>query len=489
MISNQESLNLSPFIAIYDIVVPKDNMLRQINELVDFSFILDELKNKYCLDNGRNAVPPIRMFKYLLLKSIFDLSDVDVVERSKYDMSFKYFLDMAPEDSVINPSSLTKFRKLRLQDMSLLDMLIGKTVEIAIEKEVIKNKAIIVDATHTKARYNQKSPIEYLQEKSKNLRKAVYQIDESMKENFPPKTNSNEINVEVDYCRQVIAVVESQPQIEMIPAVKEKLNVLKEVVQDYEEKLSYSTDPDARVGHKSADSSFFGFKTHIAMSDERIITAAVVTTGEKSDGKYLQELVEKSKETGMAIDTVIGDTAYSEKDNIQYAKKEEFQLISKLNPQITQGGRTKEDEFEFNKDASMYVCKAGHMAIRKARTGKKNQGKNQKDTYYFDIEQCKVCPFREGCYKEGAKSKTYSVSIKSTEHKEQEAFQNSEEFKELARTRYKIEAKNSELKNRHGYDTAVASGLFGMEIQGATAIFAVNLKRIITLLKEKNSKG
>ncbi|MDD1369769.1 transposase, partial [Bacillus sp. MHSD17] len=283
-------------------------------------------------------------------------------------------------------------------------MLIGKTVEIAIEKEVIKNKTIIVDATHTKARYNQKSPIEFLQEKSKNVRKAVYQIDESMKENFPPKTNSNEINDEVDYCRQVIEVVESQPQIEMIPAVKEKLNVLKEVVQDYEEKLSYSTDPDARIGHKSADSSFFGFKTHIAMSDERIITAAVVTTGEKSDGKYLQELVEKSKETGMTIDTVIGDTAYSEKDNIQYAKKEEFQLISKLNPQITQGGRTKEDEFEFNKDAGMYVCKAGHMAIRKARTGKKNQGKNQKHTYYFDIEKCKICAFREGCYKEGAKS-------------------------------------------------------------------------------------
>ena len=132
MISNQSSLILSPYMEIYDIVVPKDNMLRQINELVDFSFILEELKDKYCLDNGRNAVPPIRMFKYLLLKSIFDLSDVDVVERSKYDMSFKYFLDMAPEDPVINPSSLTKFRKLRLRDMSLLDMLIGKTVEIAL---------------------------------------------------------------------------------------------------------------------------------------------------------------------------------------------------------------------------------------------------------------------------------------------------------------------------------------------------------------------
>lgn len=91
--------------------------------------------DKYCLDNGRNAVPPIRMFKYLLLKTIYDLSDVDVVERSKYDMSFKYILDMAPEETVINPSSLTKFRKLRLKDMNLLDMLISKTVQIALDKK------------------------------------------------------------------------------------------------------------------------------------------------------------------------------------------------------------------------------------------------------------------------------------------------------------------------------------------------------------------
>jgi transposase len=91
VISNQESLNLSPFMALYDMVVPKDNMLRKINDLVDFTFILEELKTKYCIDNGRNAVSPIRMFKYLLLKSIYDLSDVDVVERSKYDMSFNIF--------------------------------------------------------------------------------------------------------------------------------------------------------------------------------------------------------------------------------------------------------------------------------------------------------------------------------------------------------------------------------------------------------------
>lgn len=51
------------------------------------------------------------------------------MERSKYDMPFKYFLDMSPEESVINPSSLTKFRKMRLKDMNLLELLINKIKE------------------------------------------------------------------------------------------------------------------------------------------------------------------------------------------------------------------------------------------------------------------------------------------------------------------------------------------------------------------------
>lgn len=172
MIQQQQTMMFSKYMDLYDIVVPQDNMLRKINDLIDFSFIFDELKNKYCHDNGRNAIDPIRMFKYLFLKTIHDVSDVDIVERSKYDMSFKYFLNMAPEEPVIDSSSLTKFRKLRLKDMNLLDLLVNKTVEIAIEKEIIKSKSIIVDATHTKSRYNQMKPKEILVERSKNLRKA-----------------------------------------------------------------------------------------------------------------------------------------------------------------------------------------------------------------------------------------------------------------------------------------------------------------------------
>jgi transposase len=155
MLPLQQTLEFSDYTSLYDLIIPKENLLRQINDLIDFTFIHAELVDKYCMDNGRTAECPIRMFKYLLLKTIYDISDVDVVERSRYDMSFKYSPGLGPEAAdLINPGSLCRFRKLGLKDRDLLNLLTGRAVAIAIEKGIIKSKTIIVDAAHTASRSN-----------------------------------------------------------------------------------------------------------------------------------------------------------------------------------------------------------------------------------------------------------------------------------------------------------------------------------------------
>ena len=484
MLPIQQTIQFSDYSDLYDLIIPQDNLLRRISDLVDFSFIQKELMDKYCQDNGRMAESPVMMFKYLLLKTIYDISDVDVVERSRYDMSFKYFLGMTPENTdIINPSSLCKFRKLRLKDKDLLNLLIGKTVEIAIEKGIIKSRTIIVDATHTGSRSNPYSPVEILRLRSKQLRKSLYESDESVKDSLPKKNTDDELEHELDYTKALLDVVGSNPTLAELPKVKERLNMLKEVLVDIEDHYVTSKDGDARIGHKSEEDAFFGYKTHIAMSDERIITAATVTSGEKGDGPQLKELVEQSRQNGMAVETVVGDTAYSGKDNIILSNDENngFELVARLNPMISNGARKDEDRFDFNKDAGMFVCPAGHMAIRKARQGKKGQGKNQCQVFFFDIDKCRTCSRREGCYKDGAKSKTYSVQIKSEEHQQQADFEKTEEFRTKAKVRYKIEAKNSELKNVLGYDRADSYGIDCMRMQGAMVIFAANIKRILRL--------
>ena len=321
MLDNQLTLDVSPYSSLYDIVVPKTHFLRQLTELCDFSFIYDELEKNYRPDFGRRAYSPIMMFKYLLLKDIYQLSDVDVVEHSYSDMAFKYFLGLAPEDPVIEPSSLTKFRKLQIKDERLLDLLITKSVQIALELGLVKSNILIVDATHTKAHYKHKKPQEVLRERSKALRKTIYQYSEEIKTAFPSKPQEDTLVAELRYTQELISVLEKHDELTGIPAVSQKLNYLKEAVEEDLEHLESSVKEEARIGHKSADSSFYGYKEHLAMTDERIITACVVTSGEKSDGPVLEELYQKSKENGVTIEAIVGDKAYSGKDNIQFTKK------------------------------------------------------------------------------------------------------------------------------------------------------------------------
>lgn len=479
MLPQQSHLSFSDYSALYNTIIPADNLLRKIDSLIDFSFVYNELVSKYCPDNGRTAECPIRMFKYLLLKTIYDLSDVDVVERSRYDMSFKYFLGMVPEEDVIDPSSLCKFRRLRLKDTDLLNLLINKTVTLAIDKGIIKSRSVIVDATHTLSRSNPHSPLEILKMRSKQLRKILYQTDESIKEVLPPKNEDDILEHELAYTHSLVDIIKDHETLVCIPKIQEKLNLLKETLEDIADHYTLSQDPDARIGHKSKEDSFFGYKTHIGMTEERIITAAIITSGEKGDGPQLPALIDQSRQNGIEVETVIGDTAYSGRNNLEKAAQEKIELVSRLNPSFN-GFRKDQDKFDFNKDAGMYVCPAGHMATRRAKHGA-NKGECNRYYYYFDVDKCKVCSRKQGCYKEGSKSKAYSVPIKTDEQIQQMKFQQSQRFKQKAKERYKIEAKNAELKHVYGYGRAQSYGLACMQIQGAMTIFAANLKRILKL--------
>ena len=479
MLPTQGSIQFSGYTDLYDIVVPQDHELRKLNALCEnFDFIYEELKDKYCLDNGRMAEDPRMLFKYLLLKVIDNLSDVDVVAHSRYDMSYKWFLGLAPESDVIDPSTLCKFRKQRLSDGGLLDKLIGKSVKIAVDNGLIKSKEIIMDSTHTCSRANAQIPVNVLQQISKQLRKAVYGLDAKAKDGMPEKYEGKDLEKEVAYIETLVEHVSKLP-VAMFAAVSEKLNLLKEKLEDVKDHYDVSKDGDARRGHKTQDSSFFGYKTHIAINQERIITAATVTSGEKDDGSQMQTLIDKSIENGMEVETVIGDGAYCSKENLEESKEKKITVVSKVNALVREG--RSDDRFTFNKDAGMYVCPAGHMAIKKYITKDK-----MVETYQFDVRKCVVCKMRETCFKRGQEHKSFSVCHRTEIQKEQMDFQETDEFREKYRTRYKIEAKNSDLKNNYGYDRAESYGLQAMTLQGAVTMFACNMRRIMRMMQEKD---
>lgn len=74
------------------------------------------------------------------------------------------------------------------------------------------------------------------------------------------------------------------------------------------------------------------------------------------------------------------------------------------------------------------------------------------------------------------------MTLKSTVHQKQIDFEQTDVFREKVKLRYRIESKNSELKNRYGMKKSTSSGLFGMTIQSASTVFIANMRKILRII-------
>ena len=491
MLGDYQQTRLSEYARIYDILIPRDHTFRRMNEEIDFSFVRKELQDKYSVGMGRSAEDPVRMFKYLMLKAMHPASDEDLVKRAYTDMSYKFFLGLNPEDDVIDPSLLSKFRRQRLQDVDLLGLLISKSVAMAIEKGIIKRKSdIIVDATHELAKSITYKPLDFLKKMAGQILKACEPFwgNDFSKDGLPTCDDQSDLVVMKGYCNSLVEFLENCG-LAQIPAVENKVGLLKEGIEDMAHLSYVAKDKDARLGSKGPGRGFFGYKAHIGMTPESIVVAAAVTSGEVGDGEFLIPLVEQAKQNGIEVESAIADAAYSSKENLE-ALKEDVQVIAPVNPIITQGLRKGADTgFHYNKDADTYMCPAGELAYyayyQKPQPKKfdangklKRSYKNAQINYFFNVKKCQECPLREGCYK-GGKYKTYTVTILSDTHKEQIEFEKTPEFKQKMKKRKRIEPLNAHLKNDLGMKQNISYGIESMTMQTAVAIYMSNIQKIM----------
>ncbi|MNV25326.1 Transposase DDE domain protein [compost metagenome] len=471
--------------------MPKDHLLRKIDAAVDFGFVHELVEDSYCKYYGRPANEPELLFRLLFLQILYNLSDERMIQEAGVNLAYKWFVGINPEDPLPDASQLSRFRNHRLGASQVEDVL-KHVVSQCIKQGLVKSKTIIMDATHTLAGSQKQKPFEVLRDAAKRLFRVVVKRHPKLEKKLPklPSVKSEDAEAEIimlAYLAQLGETVE-----ELLPdhegAVSEKLGIAKQIIED-ERLLSHkgilsAIDPDARFGWKSSSKSFFGYKEHIAMTEEEIITALEVTPGSSDDGKQLPALFEQTTANGVTVNEIIADTAYSGKDNLAKMKKETISPVVPLNPIVHEGGQRQEG-FEYNKDADFVVCPAGERSKRKAIQGSKTSGESRSLVFYFEVEKCKTCPLSEGCYKPGAKSKTYSIRIIAEHYKEQIEFEFSDTFKERIKRRPIIEHKNAEMKRFHGMDTARYRGLFRMRIQAYLTAFVVNVKRMVKLKEQK----
>jgi transposase len=479
--NSQMKLSLSPYQGLYDIVVPKDNLLRKIKENIDFSFVNPMLRKQYCENFGRPAKEPEMMFKLMFLKKVYDLSDERLIGSAQTDMAYKYFLDLDPEAEMIDPNLLTKFRKTRITE-DILEEMLYETIRQAIEKGLIKSTAIIVDSTHTTANARPKTVTQVLRELSKQLRREIYREMLELSEKFPEKpSETSELAEEIEYTYQLLDSVgadilqsEKNSLIELYERIKELLAT--DRIRDIRSK----DDEDARFGHKTSNSTFFGFKSHLAMTEERIITGIEVAHGGEQDCNQLPVLLEKSLNNGIEVKEIVGDMAYVSADNLDICEKNGVTLFARTNTAVAAAAAAELDEgFSFNKDAGLLQCPAGELAMRVSKNTAKNG--NTYLNYFFSTVKCRKCPRCEQCRIGKSKTKCYNITQPSEKNRRRLEFEASEAFRERMKIRHRIEEKNGEMKVAHGLGRADSVGLAAMRLQTYFTAFVVNVKRIVKL--------
>jgi IS5 family transposase len=471
-------------------LIPETHLLRKIHEVVDFSFVHELVRSSYCEYYGRPANEPELLFRLLFLQILYGLSDERMMQDAQVNLAYKWFVGLNPEEALPDSSQLSRFRNHRL-GASQIDELLKVIVKQCLEKGLIKSKSLILESTHSLAASKKQRALFVLRDAAKRLLRTVIKKHPKLEKKLPrkPELQKNQPDAEKVMLHYLAELGESVET--FLPdhegAISEKLQIAKQIVEDERllanKGIMSAIDPEARFGWKSNTKSFFGYKNHIAMTEEEIITAVEVTGGSNDDGKQLPNLLKQSLEAGLEVKEILADTAYSGKENLSELKEKEIQAIIPLNPIVHTGG-LKQEGFEYNKDADFVLCPAGEHSTRKAIQGSKESGHSRSLVFYFDIEKCKTCPLREGCYKPESKSKTYSIRIVADQYKDHMAFEKSESFKERMKRRPIIEHKNAELKRHHGLTKAKYRGLFRMRIQTLLTIFVVNVKRMIKLINK-----
>jgi len=478
MLYQNKQLSLSQFNGLYDMIVPKDHFLRKLSETVDFSFANRLMEKCYCLTNGRPAYEPEIMLKLLFLEMYYDLSDREMVKRAQTDMAIKMFLGLNPEDTIPDDTLLVKFRTCRI-DEGMLDEFLGETVRQAIQKGVVKNNSIIVDATHSKSKHSPKIPSQILRDMTKELRKELYKTQGELHSLFPEKPEiEDDVYEQIEYTEALCKALENI-KFESPKAEKQRIKIKEMLNNPNLITLQNEHDEDAKTGHKNEDDTFFGYKNHIAITGEGIITAATVTNGTSPDGKELPILIEKSKQNGIEVKAAIGDKAYSISKNLEYGEENNIKIISKLKKNV--GAKEYESKYiHFNKDADTYECINGFLA-QCHKVQKKKNGSEQTE-YSFSVSECENCPHRTKCVTN--KSDKYKRIWHRTSNPifmQQRKFEQTEEFKEKLKSRWKIEQKNAHLKNNYGLKNQRGTGLLNMKTQSFLCLIVNNLVRITRL--------
>jgi transposase len=138
--------------------VPKGHPLRKIRELVrDVLRDLNRTFGRLYSSEGRPSIPPEQLLSALLLQVLYGIrSERQLMEQLDYNLLYRWFVGLAPDDPVWDPTTFTKNRT-RLENGEVFAKFMAKLLNHPEVKPLLSDEHFSVDGTLIEAWASHKS--------------------------------------------------------------------------------------------------------------------------------------------------------------------------------------------------------------------------------------------------------------------------------------------------------------------------------------------
>lgn len=431
-----------------EMLVPADHLVRKSAKAIDLEFIRERVAHLYCADNGRPALDPVVLFKYLLLGYLFGIrSERQRMREVQVNVAYRWFLGLRLTDKVPDASTLSQNRRRRFAQSDIDQSIFDEIVLQAMGRGMVDGRVLYTDSTHLKA----------------NANKSKFDVVQAAQ---PPSAYVEQLEAAVDADRQASGKrpLKSHDDDGLPPTKEIKVS---------------RTDPDSGFMVRDEKPKGFIYLDHRTVDGKHaIITDTFATAGNVHDRQpSLGWLDRQLKRFGFAPDMVGLDAGYFMAPVCQGLEDRGIAGVMGYRHPIHRAGYFYKRQYQYDKPSDSYRCPEG------ATLGYRTTAREGYRHYHSD----------PAVYTGGTQSQQCTSSANHTKVLRRHVWESAKEVVDAKRLTqwgkrfYKrrketVERSFADAKLLHGYRYARLRGLAKVMEQCLLAATAQNMKKIALLL-------
>ena len=438
-----------------DKVVPPDHLVRQIDGVLDLSWVHKELAPYYS-HTGRPSIDPVLMIRMLIVGYVFAIrSERRLCSEVQVNLAYRWFCKLGIEDKIPDHSVFCRTRHERFRESDTLRRVFEGVVARCITAGLVGGEALSIDASLIKADVDKKKrvpgdqPIAWpkAEEASFAVREYLAALDAARGDEKDGGEDSGGSS-----------------------SGGSRLKPPKEVSL---------TDPQATWVARPGMDPFFAYDANYLIDNKvGIIVDAEGTRANRTVEITITEtMIDRAKRRfDLRPQRLAGDSVYGAVRLLKWL------VDRKITPHVPvwdksarHDGTFSRADFVFDRQRNIYICPGG---AELTSTGNIDQGHI---VYYrANKSDCSACSLKPKCTTAPMRKVTRDLNEDVRDHVR--ALANTEAFQQSSRERKKVEMRFAHMKRILRLDRLRLRGLSGAKDEVLLTATAQNLRRLAKLL-------